>query len=48
MMPVSMSVEFINVLRLRTIQSKPNVQNSWHTVRAEGSAKVGSAKSIPR
>lgn len=47
-MPVSMSAEFINARRFRTIQPKLNVRNSWHMARAEGSEKVGSAKSIPR
>ncbi len=47
-MPVSMSAESINARRFRTTQPKPNVLNSWHTAPAEGSAKVVSAKSIPR
>ena len=47
-MPGSMSAEFINARRFLTTQPKPNVRNSWHTARAEGSAKEGSAKSTPR
>jgi hypothetical protein len=47
-MPGSMWAEFINARQLRTTQPKPNVRNSWHTAPAEGSAKVVSAKSIPR
>lgn len=48
MMPVSTSEGFINARRFLTIQPKPNVRNSWHTVLAEGFAKGDSAKSTPK
>lgn len=48
MMQVSMSAGFINAHRFLTIQPKPNVRNSWHTVLAEEFVKAGSAKSTQK